>query len=118
MSAEVYAAVPAAVPAAVCAAVCAVAHAIVGSGTFDSADIYFVDFATVAVQPLEMSAVAHYMFAAGDTAAADTVLSTADSAVANPSKVPVDMYSEAAEKYAAERSVDIPAATAAACFGR
>ena len=111
---QVYAEVPVVVPAAVCA----VAHAIVGSGTVDAADIYFVDFATVAVQPWEMSAVAHYMFAAVDTAAADTVLSTADSAAANPSKAPLDMYSEAAEKYAAEHSADIPAVIAVTCFDR
>ena len=95
------------------AAVCAVARAIAGSGTVDSADIYFVDFATVAVQPLKMSAVAHYMFAAADTAAADTVLSAADSATASLSTAPVGKQPEAAEKYAAERSVGIPAAAAA-----
>ena len=56
------------------------------------------------------------MFAAVNTAAADTVLSTADSAAASPSTAPVDMQAAAAaaaENSVAERSADIPTVIAA-----
>ena len=55
---------------------------------------------------------------AADTAAADIVLSTADSAVASSSTAPADVRPDAAEKYAAEHSADTPAVAAVTCFDR
>ena len=90
------------------------AQGAVGSGAIKSAGIYSAGNAVEAVQPLETSVVMYYMFAAANTAAAaDTELSTADSAAASPSTALVDAPSDAAEKYSAERSADIPAAAAA-----
>ena len=82
----------------VLAEVLAATHENMGSGRIDSAGIYSVDIAVEAVQPSEMLVVTQYMFAAANTAAADTVLSAADSAVARPSTAPVDAPSEPAEE--------------------
>lgn len=85
-----------------------------GSGAIDSAGIYFVDCATAAVESLERLVVAYYMFAAADSVAADTGLSTAGSAAAGLSTTQVGARSDTAENCAAERSADIPAVVAAA----
>lgn len=95
------------------AAVPVAAQVHVGSGPIDSAGIHSAGIAVEAVQPLETSVAMYYMFAAADTAAADTELSTADSAAASPSTAPVIARSETAEKYAAAGSADIPAVVAA-----
>jgi len=60
-----------------------------GSAAIDFADIYSAGIAVVAVRPLEMSVSVHYMFAAANTAAADTELSIADSAAVSPATTAV-----------------------------
>lgn len=97
----------------VLAEVPAATHKNMGSGRIDSAGIYSADIAVEAVPPSEMLVVTQYIFAA-----ADTVLLTADSAVASPSTAPVDAPSEPAEEAeTASHSADIPAVVVATYFG-
>lgn len=104
--------------AVVLAEVPAATHENMGSGRIDSAGIYSLNIAVEAVPPSEMLVVTQYMLAAANTAAADTVLSAADSAVASPSTAPVDAPSEPAEEAeTASHSADIPAVVVATCFG-
>jgi hypothetical protein len=92
------------------------AHGEVDSAAIELAGIYSAGTAVEAVQPLEMSVATHDMFAAEDTAAAaDTELSTADSAAADSSTAPAAARSEATEKYAAECSAEIPSVVAETC---
>ena len=89
-----------------------------GSGVIVSAGIYSAGIAVEAAQPLEMSVVTQHMFAAANTAAADTVSSTADSAAASSSTATVVARSETAEELeTALHSADIVAVAAATYSG-